>query len=261
MTKKYISYFFSSSAAAGAVNVASDNSSFSVNLNNPLHIPREAKSAELSVQQANIWNISNNISVSLGNNVFAFTAGGVPRSITLQDGLYSLSGLQTAISTQLINLGLSANLFTFSGDYSTQKSIVSISNIADSVNFTVDNSIRTVLGFNSEVLTATVVNESFYSENIAAFNSTNSYLIRSDITLGGIPINGNASGIIASVPISVQPGSQIIYQPNVLTPIMCDELIGQRKLNINFYLLNQDLVSVGTPGSPWSVVIIIKFNI
>ena len=261
---KELSYIFNSDTTTGAINVSPDGSVFSVALNNPIVIPKQAVYADGGVAQAAIWNTSPNIAAAFGNNNFTFTTTAVPAgtySFTIPDGLYSVDGLNAYLSSQFVNLGLPSNLITIGGDFATQRTILTILKMGDSVDFTVPTSVRTVLGFNSEVLTAPAANYTFYSESTAAFNRNNSYIVASNLVSVGIPVNNQSSGIIASIPISVPPGSQIPYNPQNIIWWDASELIGNPKLNMTFRLLNQALASTPTSGDTWSITVIIRYGI
>ena len=131
-------------------------------------------------------------------------------------------------------MGLPANLITISGDAATQRSIITFLTSGDSIDFTIVNSVREVLGFNSAVITAPSANFSFFSDNVAAFNRINSFLLASNIVAQGIPINNQSRGIIGSVPISVAPGSQIVYSPQNVVWFNAKELMGRAKLIWHF---------------------------
>ena len=62
------SYFFSSDERNGAQNKSQDGSTFSVQLNNPISIPKESIYCTLEVSSATIWNNTPNISSAIGNN-------------------------------------------------------------------------------------------------------------------------------------------------------------------------------------------------
>ena len=262
--KKKFSMFFSSDPLTGARNVSQDGSEFSVQLNNPLTIPSNALDCSLSVIQSNIWNTSYNISADFGNNIFSFVTAETPYSITIPDGLYSLSGLNAYLSTQFVNLGLAANVITLSGDDSTQKTILTFTGVGDYVNFTVPSSVREVLGFDSRLAPlagAPSIGYSEFSDNPAAFNRNNSYLITSDLVSNGIPVNSTSANIISSVPIDSPPGSQIVYSPQ--NPLNFDgrELIGSIKNFFSFQLRNQSLQPTPTAGELWSLVILFEYSV
>ena len=77
----------------------------------------------------------------------------------------------------------------------------------------------------------------------------------------GLNINNIGLGVIASVPISVVPGSQINYEPRNPIAIGASELIGKIKNVFSFSLLDQDLRASPTAGETWSFVVIIKWNV
>jgi hypothetical protein len=263
--KKKFTMFFSSDTATGAKNVSQDGSEFSVQLNNPLTIPANCLDCSLSVIQANIWNVSPNISADFGNNVFAFVVAETPYSFVIPDGLYSLSGLNAYLSSQFSNLGLSSNVIVLSGDDATQKTILTFTGVSDRGDFTVANSCRDVLGFDSRIAPplpgAPSVGFNEFSDNPANFNRNNSYLITSNIVSGGIAINSTSANIIASVPITVAPGSQITYSPRNVLTFSGQELIGAIKNSFNFQLRNQSLEATPTQGELWSLVILFEYSI
>lgn len=264
LIEKEQSYFFSSDTTVGASNVANNGSTFAVALNNPLSIPNGAVDCSVAVNTAAIWYVNPNISAALMNNMFTFTTSSAPaglHTITIPDGLYSLDELNSVVSNANENLGLPSDLFTFSGDDATQSTIITFLNSGDSIDFTIANSLRFILGFNSAVYTAPSANYNLYSPNPAAFNTDNSYLISSDLISTGIPINNQSYGILVNVPINNAPGSQIIYQPNVLVWSDGSELIGKVKQYINFRLTNQSLKMVNTVGEVWQLTLVIKWKL
>lgn len=256
------SYIFSSSAAAGATAISADGSGFSVVFTDPLVIPKASVvDCSVGVVQANIWYTSPNISTDFKNNIFEYTTSEAPAgtiSLAIPQGLYSLAGLNSYLSSQFVNVGHPANLITISGDDATQKTILTFLTSGDSVDFTVPNSVREILGFNSAVVTAPSNNYNFYSDEPGNFNRVNSYIIKSNLVTGGIQLNSSAQGIIATVPIDVKPGSQITYQPNVVTFFNANELIGTSKNALRFQLLDQDLRPAPTAGEDWSVTVLVK---
>lgn len=204
----------------------------------------------VGVLQANIWNTSPNISAALADNIFTFTTSMAPAgtySWAIPDGLYSVAGLNSYLSSQFVNIGLAANLIAISA--------------GDSVNFTVANSLRGLLGFNSVVSTAPSANYSFFSNSTAAFNLVNSYVISSNLVGNGILVNSSSRGIIATVPIDVPPGSQINYSPQNVIWFNAPELIGSQRSNIQFSLLNEDLRTAATGGNPYTLTITIKYHV
>lgn len=264
LLEKHLSYLFNSDTTTGAQNIAANGSSFEVSLNTPISIPKGAVSCEAGVVQAAIWNTSPNIAAEFKNNLFRFTTSQAPAgtyTFTVPDGLYSVAGLASYLAAQFVNLGLPSNLISLSGDNSTQKSILTFLISGDSINFTIANTVREVLGFDSQVLTAPSANYSFYSDNTAAFNRNNSYVIASNLVSQGIPVNSQSQGIIATVPIAIVPGSQVNYSPQNVVWFDAGELIGNSKINMRFMLKNQNLEATPTSGDTWSFVLVIRYQV
>ena len=98
---KSTSFFFSSDTLVGAQNVSVDGSEFTVVLDAPIALPQGAMSATLAVSQASVWNTSYNISAAFGNNEISIEAifySPTFFTLTIPDGLYSLSGLKLPTS-------------------------------------------------------------------------------------------------------------------------------------------------------------------
>jgi hypothetical protein len=272
--EKQLSYIFSSNPANGAINPSADGSSFDVQLNQPVAIPAEAVNCTLEVQSANIWWVIANISAELGNNKMyiysEWTDGPAPPSypnyvITIADGLYSLDGLSTAISRELVNQGLPSNLISLSGDGSTQKTIFTFNyDQPTSIDFTQADTFRIILGFDSRIVPTFFPRPAGYSEygdDVARFNQISSFLINTNLISDGIPLNNTSSGTIADVLIDVQPGSLINYTPFVTVTANADELIGKSKNFFNFRLTDQDRRVVNTNSEYYSLTVVIKYYI
>ena len=232
LLKRSVNFIFNSDPTSGSQNLSADGSSFQVSLNTPISIPKGAVDAQAGVLQAAVWNTAANISADFESNQFPFTTSVAPAGtfpFTIPDGLYSLSGLNSYFSSQFGNLGLPSNLISLSGDSATQKSILTFLTNGDDADFTIANSVREVLGFNSAVITAPSAGYSFFSDNVAQFNRVNSYIIASNLVSQGIPVSSQSRGIIATIPISAVPGSQVNYAPQNVLWFDATELIGRPK--------------------------------
>ena len=264
---KQLSMFFSSDPADGAQNVSADGTKFSIALNNAINVPKGSVSCEVGIQSASIWNTSPNLSPDFNNNKFVFTTSNAAQpgttTITFPEGLYSLTNFNTFLSSQFINLGLPNNLITLVADTSTQKTVLTFLEAGDQVDFTGAGTCREVLGFSSRLspLTAQVAGFSDFSDNEAAFNRNNVYVIRGDVVNSGIPYNNRAANILSSVPITVRPGSQINYSPTNVLWSQANELIGNPRSNLSFELSNQALKPTPTAGDYWSFVLTIRYSV
>jgi hypothetical protein len=261
---KQLCYTFSSNTSTGATNIQNNGASFSVALNSPIYIPKGTVDCTVEVLQAAVWNVSPNISADFGNNRLRFGYNEVGYTFVIPDGLYSLTDLNATISRLFANAGLPSNLFLLSGDQSTQKTVITFTFAGVQIDFDITDSIRTVLGFDarlSPLAGNSTAGQSDFSDNTAVFNRINSFFVRSSMVNNGLPLNNVGSGIIAAIPITASPGSQINYAPNIPIPVDASNLPGTTLQSISFDLLDQDLRYVNTVGEDWSITLSIKFKI
>jgi hypothetical protein len=255
------SLFFSSDEANGALNKSSDGSTFSVQLNNPIAIPKEAIYCTLEVTAATIWNNSPNISTAIGNNTLSFEYLAASHTITIPDGLYGIDELATRIQREIVALGLPADMFVFSADDSTQKVIVSFTYANTRLDFTQPNSCRVILGFDAR--DAPVFSQpagySEESDTTANFNRVNNYLIKSDIISNGISVNAISDSIIADILITSSPGDQIVYTPYNPPRANADELINHSKSSLTFRLTDQVGRPAETLGENWGFTCVLRY--
>jgi hypothetical protein len=237
-------------------------------LGDPDNLGRRPTAVSLAVTRAAIWNTSPNISPAQGfmNNTFPFRSGdGLNYMIEVPEGLYSLSALDSYLSSQFVNLGLSATLIRIGANDATQSSVIVFENASDSVDFRTvsgggasDSTLRTILGFDAALYTAPSAGYSLQSPNPAAFNRVNSYLI-STTALNGLVVNSNTTGVLSQVPIDVAPGSQINYDPRNAIRVPCPELAHGGRQRWDFSLLDQSGRAAPTGGELWEFVVTIRY--
>lgn len=251
----------------GAKNISSDGSRFDLFFERPIIIPKNAKNCYIVNQESTIWWTVPNIVTDV-NDTFQLTYFDgfliFPFTVVLPQGLYSLADLDDAINRDLVNQGAPPNLITITGDNATQKSIIQINVLAPatiSIDFTIAQSIRDILGFDSQVIPAQSGIISIFSENVANFNTIDYFLIHTDLVSRGLRINDSYSSTIAQVLIDVQPGSQIVSKPFNPPPIPANELIGSRHSKATFWLTDQADNEVNTNGEIWSSRFVIYYTI
>ena len=151
--------------------------------------------------------------VTLDNNQFKYFNGATNKTITIPVGSYEITALNAAIQLGMQTNGDwdSANNAYYINIYpniSTLKSVIEITNPSYTVDFTINNSLRELLGFSSVILTNGVNN----SQNIINILTINSILVNCSI-VGSSYINGNLNPIIYSFFPNVGPGYKIIERP------------------------------------------------
>lgn len=253
------SYFFNSDVSAGAVKVGTLGNNFTVVLDNPITVPKNALYATLEVVNASIWNSSPNISEQNKNNMFYITIEGKLEEITIPDGLYGVGELESFLIQTLANRGVTIAPFAFSENDSTQKIVIIFYFDNISIDFTRPNSCREVLGFDARVVTSPGENLNEPADTEAGFNRVVHYYIKSNVLRSGIPQNTRSNGLIAGIPISVKVGSLINYLPT--NPLRCnaDELIGVSKQVLQFTLLDQLERDVSTGGEEWNLSVVLRY--
>jgi hypothetical protein len=260
------SYIFSSAERNGARNRSDDGSTFDVQLSGPIAIPKEAVNCTIEVTQANIWYTTPNISARLNNTKFRFfSSGGYGSTTTLDfpDGLYSVSALNNQLGLLLVNKGFPADFLTISGDDATQKTVITYGAAGIALDFSGGDTFKDILGFDDlspgNYPLSTAAGQNFTGQNVASFNTLNSYLIHSDLVSQGIPVNANGASILAQVPISSRPGSQIVYQPQNPSRTDLTELIGLPRSSFRIWLTNQVGDYIDTNGEDYSIVVVLRY--
>ena len=272
--EKQFSVFFNSSVSSGSVKIGSLGNRFQVQLDTPLSIPADSLYASLEVVSTKIWNVSPNISTTIGNNQLYFSFEGYNFNIQFPDGLYSVDELNKYISIYFNEYTpLPNDLFLFSENQSTQKVSIQINYIGVMIDFRQPNSCIDVLGFytfhdqQNDIFTSTLVLDSvvagasFVSPNEARFNRVVNYYLLSNLLSDGIPINSRSVGILAEIPVDVSVGSLINFSPFKPLKIDANDLIGNSKQLISFTLLDHLLRDVSTAGEEWSLTLVFRYYV
>ena len=257
------SYIFDSGTQNGAKNKSEDGSTFDVQLPQPIVIPKEAVNCTIEVIQANVWYTTPNISIGKNNNKFKFHTDmdrNVTKTLTFPDGLYSVTAFNTQLALLLVDGGFEADLFSVVGDDATQKTVITYGAIDLALNFSGGDTCKDILGFEDiEYDFSTTAGEPAFGQDIARFNTLNSYLIHTDLVSQGIPVNSIGASIISQVPISSRPGSQIVYQPQNPARTDLTNLIGLPRNSFRIWITDQNNEYLDTNGEDFTVVVIIRY--
>ena len=270
LANEEISMLVSSDPANGARNISSDGSSFELQLDIPLSVPRDAVNVKVAVEAATIWWTIPNITVGV-NDKFYVTGDDnqvVPVQqnfvITIPQGLYDRSGLNNALLSGLEAAGARVSptpIVQLLEDSSTQKVQIRLNYTNTSVDFTQVDTCRDILGFNSQVVGPSVSAPlNILADNIAAFNQINSFLIHSDLVGQGIRFNNRYNQTIAQVLIDVLPGKQIVFQPFNPAKSHLQDLAGSSRKNIRFNLTDDQNRPVNTNTEFWTARLTITYQ-
>ena len=264
IVQKKATYIFSSDPALGAFNVSADGSSFNVNMQYPISIPRSAKYCTAEIHSASIWYTTPNVSAALGNNTFTFFDSANTYTLTVPDGLYNFDQLVSTLNVISSNYPLVNpfdQIFIFLPNDSTQKVSISIKQIGAYISWTLLNSMAYLFGFIPGTQTGPTPPATITAPNVAQFNLINQYLINSDLVHTGVPVNSNSSTVLGVVYIDVPPGELINFQPQNPLIVNADELIAGTRTGFRFTLTNQNGLLLNTNGEFWSFILVIRYFI
>ena len=183
--------------------------------------------------------------------------------ITIPQGLYDLNLLNNAIITQLENQGASSStepIISLSADNATQRVQIRFPFPSSKIDFTQPNTIRNLLGFNSQIYggypTAPVT---ITAESVASFNQVNYFLLHTDLVSRGLRFNNQYTQVVSQILIDRQPGSQIVSRPFNPAKIPCNELIGATRSSIRIWLTDDQNRRVDTNGEYYSARITLEY--
>jgi len=269
--KSYINILANSNPTSGSINLNSTGNQFTLQFSPPIQIPREAYNIRCFLRSASIWYSFINISSTNNRIYFTDDVGNyVKYSLVLQNGLYSLDLLNSAIQRAMQNLltanpsyTFPANLITLSADEASQKTIVQINSSGYAVqwrNLTPHELLGMVLNQKMPTSGLTAGNEYFYSTNVANFGSVSSLVISTSVTNNYV-YNGKSSSVLSVVPIDVAPNLLINFSPNPdFTYVDNDNLAGASLSQITFTLTDQNLNVVDTNGEYWTCNFTIEYE-
>ena len=265
ISERQFAQIFSSSAANGAINRSIDGTVFSVALDQAISFPPDAFNMTCSVISGSVWNSVNNISATLNNNKFYYFNGANTTlyTVTLPDGLYSVSSLNAEVNKNLVNQGLVSGVVSITGNQSTQRIVLSFNILGSYVNFTQPNSCRGVLGFNARLAPlapTTIIGQSADGDTTAKFNNIESFLLKTDLVYGDIPTNNVSDQTIAQIDITARTNEQIVYQP--INPIRVDasNLKGQGRNYATFRLTDEKGFPAQT-NEDWAFLLLFRYSI
>ena len=140
---KYIINIDTSTLPSGTI-----THNFNIPMNDQLGFHRDHE-YEIALLRYDIYNSIKNISAENLNNEIKIDPGtGSFITITITDGVYSISELNTAIKTKINALGYDANNFSIIGDFNILKVLLTLGS-AWRVDFS-GNSLYKILGFNQK---------------------------------------------------------------------------------------------------------------
>ena len=221
--------------------LSGSTSNFTINFSPTIDLSQNAKYEVALIRLETYYSFPN---IDSSNNLFKYSPnfGTTWNTITIPTGCYEISAINAYIQRSMKDAGYydstnSAYYITLSTNFNTLKTIISLAPNYK-IDFTIPNSLRTVLGFNSQIYSAVSTSQgnSFESENIVNILSVNEILVHADI-IGGSYINGSSKSVLYSFFPGVGPGYKIIEVPKNLVYL---PITRERIDSINIRLTDQD---------------------
>ncbi len=260
--------FFLSSDTAESSNIiskSSDGSTFTVLLQPSMVIPTTAKNIKIYTPETKFWYTFKNISVAKANNKLYITNdAGIPTkyTLTIDDGLYSLSELESALDYQIVAAGLPTGTLQLTPDNATGKVIFSLTT-GYQIYFGT-NSCYVLLGCtNLQKIPSGGLTVGAYTEkapNVATFSSLTSVLFHCSLVSNSI-LNGRGSDVIASVAPNTTVGSLQIDRPYNVIKVPCPNLQNVTINQITMSITDQLGVPLDTNSEIYQSTIILEYEI
>ena len=136
-------------------------------------------------------------------------------------GCYEIKAINKAIQRLIVEYGGKEKMISFLPNVNTLKCILDISNENYQIDFTVDNCLRTVLGFNAKVY----MKGRYEGDRLVDILDINSILVHCDI-VGASRLNGIEAPIIYNFFPNVAPGYKIVEIPRnlIYVPIIVEAI-------------------------------------
>ena len=196
--------FFDSKKGTGT----SDN--FTVDFEPPIVLDID-KQYSIGLVACDLWNSWFNVSTS--NNQFRYYNGTEWKEIVVPAGAYSIEDINSEISRVMEEIGdydsnnKKSNII-ITANYNTGKTRIEILNSYE-IDFEIENSLRTILGFESKKLTRNGIHD---SENNGVITTVQSLLLHCSVATGSY-LNGSMSDIIYAFSVDQPPSSLLSIKP------------------------------------------------
>ena len=141
--------------------------------------------------------------------------------MSIPTGSYEITAINATIQRLIEENGGKAKMINILPNVNTLKCILDITNENYQIDFTVDNCLRTVLGFDSKIYTQ----GRYEGDQLVDILNINSILVHCNI-VGASRVNGKEAPIIYNFFPNVAPGDKIVETPTnlIYVPIIVDTI-------------------------------------
>lgn len=245
---------------------SSDGSTITIHYDPPLQFPYDAYNFKCYLVSFNFWYTFTNISSAKANNKFYFTddAGDADKyEITIEDGLYSLDALSSAIQYGIKNLSLTEDIISLTADDATGKVIINI-HTGYQVYFKSTSLLRNLLGFTSNQLVPSSglagSDISQKAPNVADFSNLSSILVHTSL-ISKSNFNGSQSDVLYLTAPTVEAGSSQKSEPIHAVKVPANNLKGISLDDVTFSITDQNNLPLNTNSENWQLSLVIEYEL
>ena len=186
--------------------------------------------------------------IDKSNNMFKVFFSGVWYTCEVPPGCYELEDINKEIQRQIVAKGGSSDTVKLEANFNTLKSVMTLGN-GVKVDMAVDNSLRTVLGFDAKIYEK----GRHESEKPVNIMKINSILVHNNL-ISSSYLNGSSQPVVYSFFPNVAPGYKIVEKPSniIYLPVSADIIY-----QMTSWLTDQDNNPIDLRGE----VLTIKFHL
>ena len=263
--------FVSSAVSAGARNKSADGSSFDISFDQPLAVTGtptiRCLQSTIFYTFPNVTAANNGLRISWSSldALNPTTVYSQHHQITFSRGLYSVDDLNAVLRRELLDQELAPDTFQLVADNATQKVGARI-NAQDGIDgftaeFThVDSTINQLLKFTKNESATKAQGERVLMADgaEAEFAPCSSILLHCSLASGSYLNGAGAQDVVASIALDAQPGSQIMFMPQVAPRCPAPALLSN-VATARFSITDQNGGKLDTMGEDWQATLLIEW--
>ena len=193
----------------------------------------------------NIGPLNNSVKLSVDNGV-------TWKIVSIPTGCYEIEGINSELQRLIVKeiAGGKAGKVVLSPNNNTLRCILDIKDVNYRVDFAIENSLRTVLGFEGKIYN----HGRWESENLVDIMNVNTIMVHCDV-IGATRVNGVEAPVIYTFFPNASPGDKIVSLPRHLTyvPITLDIIS-----HLTCWLTDQDGRELNLRGETLTITFYIK---
>ena len=230
--------------------VSGHEAKISTNFMPAVSLPLQINDYEIALTKLETYYSFANITPENNNFKVSIDKGKTWKALTIPTGCYEIKAINKNLQSLIEENGGKVNMIKISPNVNTLKCILDIVNENYQIDFTGDNCLRTVLGFDSKIFTK----GRYESDHLVDIMNINSILVNCDI-VSGSRLNGIEAPVMYSFFPNVSPGEKIVETPKNLIYVPITTTIIS---TLTCWLTDQDGKALDLRGEKLSIALHIR---